>query len=88
MITQMIGKSGNPVRNQFIIYENDAVIFRSYKSIIAMKKGGKIYLDMNYWDYSNTTGRYRNLFLGETKKETERKIKDKVYILVDLNKEG
>jgi len=36
-------------------------------------------------DYSVTTGKYRNQFLGETKKETEAKIKSGEYILTDLN---
>ena len=35
-------------------------------------------------DYSVTTGKYRNQFLGETKKETEAKIKSGEYILTDL----
>ena len=45
----------------------------------------KIYLDIKYWDYSVTTGKYRNIFLNETKKETEKKIKDGVYTLTNLN---
>jgi hypothetical protein len=32
-----------------------------------------------------TTGKYRNQFLGETKKDTEAKIKSGEYILADLN---
>ena len=43
------------------------------------------YLDKNKWDYSTTTGKYRNQFLGETKKETEKKIESGEYALVDLN---
>ena len=44
-----------------------------------------IYLDINKWDYSVTTGKYRNQFLGETKKETQAKIDSGEYALVDLN---
>lgn len=65
--------------------------FQSYKSII-VKKGiqycdGKqiTLLDRDKWDYSVITGKYRNQFLGETKKETEAKIKSGEYILTDLN---
>ena len=36
---------------------------KAYKSIIAVKSYKGIYLDRNYWDYSVTTGKYRNLFL-------------------------
>ena len=43
------------------------------------------YLDINNWDYSPTTSRYRNQFLGENRKETEKKIKSKQYKMVDLN---
>ena len=45
----------------------------------------QIYLDNDTWDYSSTTGRYRNVFLGEDIHETRKKIKYNEYILVDLN---
>jgi hypothetical protein len=77
------------VKNQFIIVtEEDGLpvrLFQSYETIIAKIKRGQVYLDKNRWDYSKTTGRYRNLFLDETKQETERKIKTGKYILTDLN---
>lgn len=47
--------------------------------------GGQILLDKNCWDYSVTTGKYRNQFLDETKKETQAKIDSGEYILTDLN---
>jgi len=50
--------------------------------------GGKverITLDVNYWDYSKTTSKYRNEFLGESTKETKAKIKSGEYKLADLN---
>jgi len=78
------GRNG-PVRNQFLIFTDKGTIFQSYSSIIAVYIGGKVYLDENYWDYSVTTGKYRNMFLEESKKETERKIKEKKYILTNLN---
>ena len=46
----------------------------------------KIELDQKYWNYSNTTGKYRNIFLNETIKDTRAKIKNGTYILTDLNK--
>lgn len=78
---------GNKVANQFIIHDdNGNAIFRSYDSVIAVKdENGNIALDEKYWDYSVTTGKYRNQFLGETKKETEDKIKLGVYKLANLN---
>jgi hypothetical protein len=66
-------------------------VFQSYDSIIAERifdvvSGDPIIrLDKNYWDYSRTTGKYRNQFLGETKAETQKKIDSGEYILTDLN---
>ncbi len=82
----MVSKNGNKVANQFIITINSVgTFFQSYYSIIAGKTPKGIILDKNTWDYSVTTGKYRNIFLGESKKETEKKIKSGEYKLVDLN---
>jgi hypothetical protein len=76
----------NGVKNQFLISTSDGLYLQSYNSIIAFKsKDGKTYLDNYYWDYSKTTGKYRNMFLRETKKDTENKIKNGTYILTNLN---
>ena len=84
-VKQFEGNNG-PVKNQFEIEGDDgAIYFQSYDSVIAVKRGGKITLDERAWDYSKTTGKYRNIFLGETKKETERKIKEGIYSLDNLN---
>ena len=83
--------NGNKIANQFIITDdNGNEYFQSYKSMI-VKKGYEnnkygVYLDQKYWNYSNTTGKYRNIFLGETITETKKKIKSGEYILTDLNK--
>ena len=73
------------VKNQYVIEGQDCTLFQSYDSIIARKDNTGITLDTRTWDYSKTTGKYRNLFLGETKKETEYKIKSGEYKLADLN---
>ena len=79
------GNSG-PVRNQFIIEGDDgSETFQSYSSVIAVNNHGKITLDRDKWDYSTTTGKYRNIFLMEKKADTERKIKSGEYTLADLN---
>ena len=83
-LQQLEGNNG-PVKNQFEIFTDKGIIFQSYNSLIAAKIGGKIYLDAGKWDYSTTTGKYRNIFLRETKKETERKIKSGEYTLMNLN---
>ena len=84
-VQNMESRNGNVIPNQFIITTNDATIFQSYWSVIVVKTNGKIYLDCNKWDYSTTTGKYRNQFLGEDKKETQRKIDEGIYILTNLN---
>ena len=83
--------NGNKIANQFVITDDKQnEYFQSYRSMIVKKdyEGDqvKIYLDQKYWNYSNTTGKYRNIFLGETIKDTKAKIKSGEYILTDLNK--
>lgn len=84
-VTNMYSDKGNPVPNQMIIETNNGTYFQSYKSLIALRRNGKVYLDSRYWDYSKTTGKYRNQFLGENIKETREKIKIGIYELVDLS---
>ena len=97
-VENMISSRGNPVANQFIITEdadpmsgNAVEYFQSYGTIIAKRdkfRAGvekrQVWLDAEKWDYSVTTGKYRNQFLGETKKETQKKIDSGEYILIDL----
>jgi hypothetical protein len=92
-VQNMTNKNGNKVPNQFIMVdnENQARYFQSYDTVISKQQFCEIedkiitFLDKNNWDYSKTTGKYRNQFLGETKKETEAKIKSGEYVLTDLN---
>jgi hypothetical protein len=84
-VENLRSSKGNIIANQFEIRTETAVYFQSYRSIIVKVEGGKTYLDPIYWDYSRTTGKYRNIFLSESKKETEQKIKQGIYILIDLN---
>ena len=84
-VSNLSSSRGNDVPNQFEIQTPTASYFQSYNSIIVKKEGGITYLDENYWNYSKTTSKYRNLFLGETTKEIQQKINSGVYILTDLN---
>ena len=84
-VENMRSGNGNYVPNQFVIYTKESSYFQSYSTIIAAKVGGKIYLDANKWDYSITTGKYRNKFLGMNKKETLAAIDAGKIELVDLN---
>lgn len=83
--------------NQLVVsYPNGDEAFYSYGRLIALKQESECmdllgnplfttYLNVNAWDYSRTTGKYRNIFLNETKRETEKKIKSGAYILKDLD---
>jgi hypothetical protein len=88
-VQNMKSNSGREVANQYIIFDSEYTAFQSYQSVIVKitwEDGErKVYLDEDKWDYSKTTGKYRNLFLGEKKAETEKKIKDGTYTLIDLN---
>ena len=87
-VENFTGNNGK-VKNQFLIETDKGEVFQSYDSVVVAKIYGngfcQIYLDRYSWNYSVTTGKYRNQFLGETKAETEKKIKSGEYILTDLN---
>lgn len=96
-VENMTSARGNKVANQFIITDKrydekenkwyTTKTFQSYNSTIAIVFcTGVVLLDENTWDYSVTTGKYRNEFLGENIAETRAKIKNGEYILTDLNK--
>ncbi len=81
-------RSGKEVPNQFKIRTKDSIIFKSYSSIIAVKMldgSNRIILDKNKWDYSVTTGKYRNQFLNEGIAETREGISNGRYLLANLN---
>ena len=92
-VSNLYNKNGNKVKNQFVVYDdNNNKFFQSYDSIIVKienfidsDKESKIYLDSKYYNYSTTTSKYRNIFLEETKKDTEKKIANGEYVLTDLN---
>jgi hypothetical protein len=89
-VKNITSNNGNKIANQFEIIdnENNTIYFQSYKSIIVKHDMdlNQVYLDSHYWDYSTTTSKYRNIFLNEKKKDTEKKIKEGIYILTNLNK--
>tara|TARA_R110002126_G_scaffold2372_1_gene13644 strand:+ start:131 stop:499 length:369 start_codon:yes stop_codon:yes gene_type:complete len=95
-VQNMTSSNGNKVANQFIVTDEDTnEYFQSYNSMIVKKVYHssdiaeenviEILLDKKYWNFSNTTSKYRNKFLNETTKQTMAKIKSGEYKLVDLN---
>lgn len=89
-VENMTSAQGNKIANQFIMTRETRggteTTFQSYDSVIVrITPNGTVKLDKKYWDYSVTTGKYRNQFLGESKKETQAKIDSGEYKLTNLN---
>lgn len=88
-INNMTSSRGNKIPNQFIIHTPEATYFQSYQSVIIKTtfEDSKrvVYLDEYYWNYSKTTSKYRNLFLGEDSKTIQKKINNGIYLLTNLN---
>lgn len=85
-VENMKSSRGNRIPNQFIIYTDKGTFFQSYRTVIVwINNKGQTFLDKNSWHRSVTTGRYRNSFLMENKKETQRKIDTGEYKLKNLN---
>lgn len=59
-------RSGRAVANQFVITdtENGITTFQSYDStIVSIDRHNKVITVYDAWDYSMTTGKYRNQFM-------------------------
>ena len=85
-VENMKGRTGRPVQNQFVIRTPEGSFFQSHETVIAyIPLEGKVQLDFRSWDHSAATGKYRNIFLNETKTETQAKINSGEYELVNLN---
>ena len=67
--------------NQVIVNDNENYTFFSYNTPIVTKLStGEVVLHTD-WNYSVTTSKYRNMFLGETIKETRAKLPEGTYTL-------
>lgn len=59
--------SGEAVRNQFVIIDDNAIYFQSYESVVAKLEINESYMDKlilgRDWDYSHTTLRWLYVFL-------------------------
>lgn len=76
----------NIANNQFEIHTDEGVYFQSYDSVVAFKPNNseekiKVCAD---WEYSRTTMKYVEQFLGQNTSKTRKDIKDGV-ILVDYD---
>ena len=85
-VLNMKSSRGNKVPNQFIIWTDEEQFFQSYQTIIGRRDNeGNVTLDKNRWDYSVTTSRYRNLWLGMNTKQVKDAIKSGSIVLENLN---
>ena len=90
---RMIGRSGSPVRNHWLIDVGHGVALQSYNSIVAFRftrklgkfNKGDVLLDRGTWNCSRTTARYRKIFLREGIAKTTRKVHTGEYKLKSLN---
>lgn len=78
---------GKKAANHYIIiddYGNESL--QSYgKNIVMIDVNNNVYLDRNCYKHSEEIVKYRNMFLNESSKEIENKIKYNIYKLTDLN---
>ena len=85
-VLNMKSSRGNKVPNQFIIWTDEEQFFQSYQTIIGRRDNeGNVALDKNRWDYSVTTSKYRNQWLGMNTKEVKKAIDDGTIKLINLN---
>ena len=77
-------RTGNAVPNQFLITIGDCVYFQSYQTVIAKKNENtrKVTLCED-WNYSRTTLKYLNKFLGDTKADIKKRIEEGKYKIVE-----
>lgn len=79
LVVENVENKGRAVANQFLIsWEENGIkfeLFQSYSSPIILWKNGVIWEVGADWDYSRTTGKYRNLLTYTTKKQFEKMLK-------------
>ena len=94
-VEQMTSRSGNIVPNQTILSDMTGKTFVSYGSKIVYQSKDRgsdglpleIVVDENYWDYSRTTGKYRNEFMNMGVQEVRNHIKNGRIKVGNLNRE-
>tara|TARA_R110002020_G_scaffold53200_1_gene149108 strand:- start:4491 stop:4784 length:294 start_codon:yes stop_codon:yes gene_type:complete len=95
-VENMKNNNNNIVKNQFIITAGNKKYFQSYNRIIVMIEYDiyysdevleDIYIDPDYYDYSKTTTRYRNIFLGVSNDTFKKNLKENKYTFKSLNNE-
>ena len=63
IVTNMRNENGNAVPNQYIISDDNSVIFQSYDTTIAIFSNHVMTIG-GFWDYSKSTSKYLYMFLS------------------------
>jgi len=84
-VSPLTSNAGRDIANKMEIEVGNVRYFQSYDSVIVKVANGDVELDHDTWDYSRTTSKHRNQFLGENTKTVQAKVKSGEYKLVDLN---
>lgn len=85
MVTNLINEKGNAARNQFVIFDENGVTFKSYRTTIARIANGVVSLNRTMWHYSNTTSKYLYTFLRQngwdinSKKDVQKMIDEGIF---------
>jgi hypothetical protein len=84
-VERMTGRTGQSVKNQYIIETADGRYFQSYAAVVAFQSHcmSVTRLDSRYWRYSSTTMKYLSKFLGEPMRDIIRKAENGIYTLVE-----
>ena len=77
--------------NHIVIYVKGGKYLQSYDKIIAFVnepregESRKVYLDKEYWNFSKSTARHRNSFLGLSNSYVNDAVRNNVFIMKNLN---
>ena len=75
-------RSYRPVANQFDAVHTNGISFQSYKTLIAVRMNGQLYLTDAH-DYSKTTSKYATEWTGRTTKERREGLESGKFILIE-----
>ena len=82
-------RTGRPVANQFIISGNGTTTFQSYESTIAVIDWNEHTVKIgNDWNYSTTTGKYRNSFFDDNDFSDMKDTKGMNKVMKEVDKNG
>lgn len=86
-MAKTIKKIRTLTKNQIVVsFTDGSEVFNSYgKNIVEYTGKGTIYFDTKYWDFSNTTSKWRNKFMGVDSKWVKDAIKNKIIKFKNLN---